>query len=292
MEILELILYLVAYTVGVLTLFLEIICYSRKIEYLETILFTAAFLLFIVSLSYSILFGNFDATEIENPNFFVLISMVLLALTLPLNIFAERQIKIASFVKPTLYFITGLLGLLTIANNWWPLQPFLVYLISAFLIGSVIASMLVQRNSKPEKRIEHRESIEQKISTAILIIIPITVFIEVFADKIEWLSFMDTKSMLTVPILFIILCISKLLDDLNRLSLFKSENEIVDQNVKNYNLTPRELEIAGLLIKGFTYAKISETLFISMPTVKTHVSNIYKKVQVNNKMELLNALVN
>ena len=54
----------------------------------------------------------------------------------------------------------------------------------------------------------------------------------------------------------------------------------------------QEFEIADLLIKGYSYVKICETLFISMPTVKSHVNNIYKKVKVNNKMELFNALTN
>jgi DNA-binding NarL/FixJ family response regulator len=56
-------------------------------------------------------------------------------------------------------------------------------------------------------------------------------------------------------------------------------------------LTKREQEIATLLTKGITYKEISESLFISMPTVKTHTSNIYKKCGVKNRSELTALLI-
>lgn len=56
------------------------------------------------------------------------------------------------------------------------------------------------------------------------------------------------------------------------------------------HITSREKEIINGLLRGLTYRQIGETLSISMPTVKTHVTNIYKKIGVQNKIELLNAL--
>ncbi len=55
-------------------------------------------------------------------------------------------------------------------------------------------------------------------------------------------------------------------------------------------LSPRELEVAGLLLEGLTYQEIGERLFISLATVKTHVDRIYKKTGAGNKMELANLL--
>jgi NAD(P)-dependent dehydrogenase (short-subunit alcohol dehydrogenase family) len=55
-------------------------------------------------------------------------------------------------------------------------------------------------------------------------------------------------------------------------------------------LTPREKEIAGLICEGLTSRVISGKLFISEATVKTHTSNIYKKLCVVNKMELRNRI--
>nr|WP_236759064.1 helix-turn-helix transcriptional regulator [Adlercreutzia mucosicola] len=55
-------------------------------------------------------------------------------------------------------------------------------------------------------------------------------------------------------------------------------------------LSPREEEIAALLLKRTPYRQISESLFISENTTKTHVRNIYKKADVSSREELLGVL--
>ncbi len=52
-----------------------------------------------------------------------------------------------------------------------------------------------------------------------------------------------------------------------------------------YNLTDRELEILNLIAQGYSNAKISETLHISMNTVKTHIKNIFQKLEVEDRTE-------
>lgn len=62
------------------------------------------------------------------------------------------------------------------------------------------------------------------------------------------------------------------------------------QNCQLYNLTSREKDIAKLICEGFKYKKIGETLFIAERTVTKHAQNIFEKVQVVNKIELINKL--
>lgn len=52
-------------------------------------------------------------------------------------------------------------------------------------------------------------------------------------------------------------------------------------------LTVRELEILRLIGKGCKYKQIADQLNISIQTVKKHISNIFEKLQVNNKVEAL-----
>lgn len=74
---------------------------------------------------------------------------------------------------------------------------------------------------------------------------------------------------------------------MKRLSLrFKTEKEM-EQIVEKYNISPREHEILNLIMKGKSNKEIENALFISMPTVKTHISNIYKKFAVKNRLELI-----
>jgi DNA-binding CsgD family transcriptional regulator len=62
----------------------------------------------------------------------------------------------------------------------------------------------------------------------------------------------------------------------------------MDKVLEKYKITAREKEIILLLINGNTYHDIEVLLSISLPTVKTHVSHIYKKLNIKNKIELVN----
>jgi DNA-binding CsgD family transcriptional regulator len=52
-------------------------------------------------------------------------------------------------------------------------------------------------------------------------------------------------------------------------------------------LTEKEYEVVNLLLRGYTYKVIAESLFISENTIKYHVKNIYQKLNINSKMELI-----
>lgn len=67
--------------------------------------------------------------------------------------------------------------------------------------------------------------------------------------------------------------------------LRKSEKieEIISD--EDFNLSKREIEILENLKLGLDYQQTAEKLFISPFTVRKHIENIYKKLQVNNKMQ-------
>ncbi len=50
-------------------------------------------------------------------------------------------------------------------------------------------------------------------------------------------------------------------------------------------LSPREKEVLSELCNGKSYKKVAESLFISQDTVRSHIRNIYKKLEVNSKAE-------
>lgn len=57
------------------------------------------------------------------------------------------------------------------------------------------------------------------------------------------------------------------------------------QDVQEVTLTSREIDVLEQLSQGLSYTKIAENLFISPSTVRKHIENIYKKLQVHNKLE-------
>lgn len=59
---------------------------------------------------------------------------------------------------------------------------------------------------------------------------------------------------------------------------------------KGFDLTEREKEVINMVEDGFNNKQIANALFISEGTVKNYVSNIYLKVGVKNRIELINLL--
>lgn len=55
----------------------------------------------------------------------------------------------------------------------------------------------------------------------------------------------------------------------------------------DYGLTARETEILEHLSNGLSYDQIASNLFISKGTVRKHIENTYRKLQVNNKVEAI-----
>ncbi|MCH1722954.1 response regulator transcription factor [Lactococcus formosensis] len=51
------------------------------------------------------------------------------------------------------------------------------------------------------------------------------------------------------------------------------------------NLSKREMEVLKILAQGFSNQEIADQLFISLKTVKTHVSNIFNKLDVNDRTQ-------
>lgn len=54
---------------------------------------------------------------------------------------------------------------------------------------------------------------------------------------------------------------------------------------QDFGLTAREIELLEQLKNGLTYDQVAANLFISNGTVRKHIENIYRKLQVNNKVE-------
>lgn len=76
---------------------------------------------------------------------------------------------------------------------------------------------------------------------------------------------------------------------------FKEET-IAQQKAQESNLlsdlTQREEEVLDLLTQGVTYKGVAQQLFISETTVKTHVNNIFQKLQVNDRTQAVLYAIN
>lgn len=71
-------------------------------------------------------------------------------------------------------------------------------------------------------------------------------------------------------------------------------SEIDTKNIQEfyhtYNISQREKDVIDLLLEGLSNPDIAKALFVSENTVKTHVKNIYKKLNINNRYQLINKI--
>ena len=70
-----------------------------------------------------------------------------------------------------------------------------------------------------------------------------------------------------------------------------SKQDSDEENLLSY-LTQREEEVLELLTQGVTYKGVASKLFISETTVKTHVNNIFQKLQVNDRTQAVLYAIN
>lgn len=132
---------------------------------------------------------------------------------------------------------------------------------------------------------------EKIFSKYMLPFVIIFVFIDAFYYKFSvFSSVFSTKPFFSW---FFFLAISSLFIYTSHIK-FNQQNEYKEQEHfdidSRFGLTKRESEICILLLLGKINKDIATDLDISISTVKTHVQNIYKKINVSSRYELISCL--
>lgn len=69
-------------------------------------------------------------------------------------------------------------------------------------------------------------------------------------------------------------------------SIMEEKREEMERTHLHDQLTNRENEVVQLIAKGYTNQEIADELFITLKTVKTHVSNILSKLEVEDRTQV------
>ncbi|HDS08500.1 MAG TPA: hypothetical protein ENO05_12840 [Bacteroides sp.] len=91
-----------------------------------------------------------------------------------------------------------------------------------------------------------------------------------------------------IPILFLNLHLGK--HHAPATSLYPDFESKLEAFSGKYDISNREREVVQLICKGYTNQEISESLFISLQTVKDHVHHIFVKTGVRNRVQLTNLI--
>ncbi len=70
----------------------------------------------------------------------------------------------------------------------------------------------------------------------------------------------------------------------------KQNGKSFEERMTAYDLSKREIEVLELMLEGKKNQEISDTLYITINTVKTHIRKIYAKLDTKNRTELISKI--
>ena len=71
----------------------------------------------------------------------------------------------------------------------------------------------------------------------------------------------------------------------NLVPLSPAKKEIDEEMIRKLDVSKREMEVLALIAEGLSNQEIAERLFISESTIKTHVSNLFVKLDVKRRTQ-------
>lgn len=157
------------------------------------------------------------------------------------------------------------------------LPVFTVYLLYAYLL------VLVVRHRHRVKGRFGRVSVRTAI-VALAVIIPAMALEDLYLLVSE-----EPPRVLTDPLAFLVLTGGTTFFTLLfvfRRQRYGLESEDLETMASRHGLSDREQEVALLLLQGLKYKEIADRLCISLDTVKTHVSRVYRKTSTSSRTDL------
>ena len=98
-------------------------------------------------------------------------------------------------------------------------------------------------------------------------------------------SFLPRSYPITAAV-YLVFTILLIVQSLRSIQVYRSLLPLVSKTAAGM-LTPREQEIAALVIQGRSNKAIADSLCIALPTVKNHLHNMYEKLEISSRMELI-----
>jgi len=66
-----------------------------------------------------------------------------------------------------------------------------------------------------------------------------------------------------------------------------SSFQVSEAAIEKCGLTPRELEVLHLMAQGLSNQEIADQLFVSLNTIKTHISNVLSKLEAERRTQAI-----
>jgi DNA-binding CsgD family transcriptional regulator len=256
----------------------------------------ALFLVSLLSINLGFWFLLFPVGKIETfqivATLFSLTGLLLNIGVVPLLIASLISLPLGKFHYMVLYLWISLFSLWCLLFFLTPAGELFLTIINMQLLLTIalsLAILFLRMGEISEEAL--RKSVKGFFWISLCFLILLSLDILVSRLSIESLRFLDN---LSLPIYFFALNVGSFFFavPLFGKEALMEEGKITETFRSEFGLTDRESELIELLWEGYTNREISEHLFISVKTVENHLYNIYQKMGVRNRLQLVGALHN
>ncbi len=173
-----------------------------------------------------------------------------------------------------LYFATGSSRWLAVAYS-----ALVITTVGIICAGSIFLLIRRSRDASPEG-----EKVVRRF--AILILSGYLLLAVSFLLSGEFFRYLSSLSLLWLNFVPYLWIHRSFLPNTVRFSPTEGDS-VVDRVVREYKISKRECEVMELIVQGKSNKEIEELLFISFSTVKNHVYNLYQKLGVKSRGQLV-----
>ena len=281
--------YFLSYSAGIPALFFAIYLFLSDKEILSKkyLFLTGIFFLFIcLGTVANYLPDGFSYSQVKTVLFFLIFACsCFMVYLLPEFINTLYQIPFKKTIDRIFLFLAGfsvivLTGFGALGRLFF-LVPFILSLVGAAIIYCLVSGVIIYRKNLRSRTFYFM----QTVGLITLVLLPLILLLDLFRSRI--FPDIPVNGPLVLPLLYFIWNMMFIRSALKTfLSKKRMVIEVSPDFAAEYKISRREKEIIELLMQGKSYREITEILFLSMPTVKTHVSSIYYKTGTKSKMEL------
>lgn len=166
-----------------------------------------------------------------------------------------------------------------------PVHLAFIALISAWLFFAGFA--LRRTTTKADCAHDAESFLTRWFSTLLMVFAPVSVALYGLVDLIPVRArpLVSFDFMVAAGITLIV--VATVIRDIGRGEVSSGSEEVAAEFIRRYGITPREKEIIEQVARGLSNQQIADELYVSLPTVRTHIYHVFQKTGVRNRVELL-----
>jgi DNA-binding CsgD family transcriptional regulator len=298
--------YIIAYTIGVLNLAVLWALYSRdreptyRREFFLMLSFAVNLLCRIVENYQGTMGFNMVVGKILYCGIFLSTGLMTWALPVYIHGFSPHRLSRAldkGFAAAGIIFaLTAICEKILFGRDEGGYASF--FFLMAVVLYSIGNGVYRSIRDQAKVRASGTSTMALKIGIVTVVLFPLIIACDFFGAQIPILDEIFPTGFYAISIIFLLW--SALMLGERAPTLFAGPSRVPDSSaaldpdpgaILRFHISEREREVLVLLLRGKSYTEIADLLCISLATVKTHVSHIYKKVGVGSKMQLAHTLM-